>query len=406
MLGSELVGGSMIDGRLSERGSKGPSSPTPPTTLVEKYRKLGYDIETISKLSDITDNHTCYRADGPISMSGYHEIQQIRDTAVVGVTDDARLVIPEDHRQYALIIRGGRNFRWSGVDIDQRKPGAMGRMYATLKDGAVFENFEHVGPGTPKNPNPSKRAIRSGALFYIPATTESGTNTVRNWRVVFEGVFPDKHFGNRAFGFWTGASHEGTIRIVNSHIESVPNNAIYGAASPGRYEVENCTFRDNGVTCGGRFAHGEWRGCDIEFDSSETTLRNTDTTGHAVVGLASEAKKWGATGAPGPDIINCNVRMVDSPKGGTAARAYNIYQPSDFGRILDSEFHVGKGTGGWDADIEIEGRVGEISDCVFSGTNRQYASIVNTSGRHVQMKDCKWDYPEGRKKDKGPVSWR
>lgn len=408
MLGSELVGGELIDAGdpSSARKPRRSGGEEGAAKTIESYRDLGYAVETADRLSDITDDNTCYLVDGILEMDGYHELYDIKNIAVVGTSDGARLVIPEDYRQYALIVRSGEGLIWSGVDIDQRKPGAMGQMYVSVRTGAVFQHFKHLGSGAPENPNPDERAIRSGAIFYLPATSESGVNVVRDWEIVFEGTFPNTHYGNRAMGFWSGPAHRGTIRLVDSYIESVPNNAIYGAASPGSYEVENTTFRDNGVTCGGRFAHGEWRGCDIEFDFSETTLGNPRTDGHAVVGLASEAKKAGATGEPGPDIIDCSVRMVNSPKGGAGIRAYDIYKPAKLGRIEDTEVHIGHGTGDYDADIEVEGPVEAIKNCVFSGSNDEYYSIVNTSGETVVMDGCEWSYPDGRGRDRGNVDWR
>lgn len=412
MLGTS-IGTSIAESGAQSGGVTQPKTPNTPQqppsgggqSAREKYRDLGYAIRKANRLSDITEDNTCYLVDGALEMDGFHELHDIKNIAVVGTSDDARLVIPENYRQYALIVRSGEGFVWSGVDIDQRKPDAMGRMYVAVSDGAVFQHGKHIGSGAPENPHPDERAIRSGAIFYLPATAESGVNTVRDWEIVFEGTFPDIHYGNRAMGFWSGPQHRGTIRVLDSYFESIPNNSIYGAASSGSYEVENCTFRDNGVTCGGRFAHGEWRGCDIEFDFSETTLGNPRTDGHAVVGIAAEQKKEGANGDPGPDVIDCNIRMVNSPKGGAGIRAYDIYQPSKLGRIVDTEVHIGEDTGGYDADIEVEGPAEEIRNCTFSGSNPRYASIVNTSGTHVTMQNCDWDYPSSRKRDKGDVEW-
>lgn len=390
----------------------GYSSPRPPqngnVSPQQLVEQLGLDIRHVERATSASDiapkDHTLYLLDGTIDSGRWFD--SVTDVAIVG-DPNGSATIRTDHRDYDFLSKDPSDgFVLANVTVDQRPGDGWFRMNVPGV-GIHIHNIDVLGSGRRDNPRPNNpEAPNTGTTYYIPATEEDAVNTFVNVDVPHHGVFPKIHFGNRPMGIWSGAGHVGTIRIVDSLFEGIPNNAIYGSASPGRYEVIGTKFRDNGVTCGGRFSHGYWRNCDISFDYERANMLYDAQPNHAAIGLAAEQKKVGANGKPGPDVINTSIHMKNVGKGGVGIRAYDIYQPAKLGRIEDTEVHIEKGTGGYDADIEIEGDVEAIIDTVFSGSNDEYYSIVNTSGEEVIMDGCKFDYPAPRKRDKGdPVSW-
>jgi len=363
------------------------------------------DVERTSEIDGAAN--TVYDVAGPLTHDGRIDIGGTDDTAIVGTTDDARLVIPAKNREYDLRVGGGIGFLWWGVDLDQREPGAWGRLHGACAGSATFKNFETLGSGRRANPDPSSRLDdKSGAFLYAPATDENGTNYVVNVENDHAGVFDDRHFGDRPIGLWLGGEHEGTLCVRDCVLTGFPNNAIYASAAPGPVEVERCDLSNNGVT-NGRIAHGHFKHCAVEVDCEDSPMDNPDAPDHATVGLAAEQKNAGANGKPGPDVIDCLVMMANVGKGGTGLRAYDIHQPADWGVIEGTDIHIGSGAGDYAADIELRGDVEAIRDCGFSGSNDQHASILNRSGQPVTVEGGTWDYPDGRGRDKGDeVGWR
>lgn len=404
-----VVDTAVVDDGLPGSGGDAAVIPADPSNPKEYVERLGLSIDnvvTATSASEIAgDSNTLYLVDGTIN--GGRWFESIDDVAIMG-KPGADATVRTDHRDYDFLVEDSANgFVIGNITADQRPDGGWFRVNAG-GNSVHIHNIETLGSGRPANPQPNSPSPggNGGPTYFIPARSSGAVNTFVNVDLTHHGVFPKIHWGNRPIGLWSGGGHKGTTRVVDSVFEGIPNNPIYGTASPGRYEVIGCQFRDNGVTVGGRFSHGYWRNCDISFDFHRANLQYDAQPNHGVVGCAAEQKKQGVTGDSGPDVINTNIHMVNVGKGGAGIRAYDIYRPSKLGRIEDTEVHIEKGTGGWDADIEIEGPVEKIVDTVFSGSNDEYYSIVNTSGQRVVMDNCKWDYPAPRERDKGDVVWR
>jgi hypothetical protein len=395
-------------GGADKNGTNAPAHPDETLSPNELCEREGLDIRRVEYVESASEiegqDHTLYLVSGTIEGRWF---DSVTDVAIVGESGADAAVRTETRDWDFCVVGDADGFLLANLTFDQTADGAWFRVNAP-GDGVTIRNIDTLGSGRRANPTPNEPLDeKSGPTYFIPATSEDATNKLVNVELTHDGVFPKQHFGDRESGLWTGRSHRGTIRVVDSLFRGVVNNPIYGSASPGSFEVVGCKFVDNGVTCGGRFAHGFFKDCIISFDHERSNMAHDDQPEHGVVGLASEAKKAGATGEAGPDILNTTIRMINVGSGGAAARAYDIYQPSDFGRIEDSEFHIEKGTGGYDADIEVEGGVETIKDCTFTGSNDEYASIVNTSGERVVLEGCKWAYPAPRRRSKGhPVDWR
>lgn len=416
MLGTEILGES-IGGKHSRstpsdstRPSAGGDTGTtdPVSHLKRKAEELGLEIRSVERVSSASEirgkAHTMYLVSGDIDGT-LLAFDSVTDVAIVG-EPGTNPTIRTDNRGYDVVAENGADgFLLANLTVDQRAAGGWFRANVPGRNVHI-RNITTRGNIRRANPQPDKYlGDIGGPTYYIPATSEGAMNTFVNVDMRLHGVFPRIHFGNRPMGLWTGSSHRGTIRVENCVFEGIPNNSIYGTSSPGRFEVVNTTFRDNGVTCGGRFSHGYWRECDISFNYRRANLKYDAQPQHAVIGMATEQKKDAVTGDPGPDILDTSITLTNVAKGGAGIRAYDIWKPAKLGRIEDTDIHIMNGTGGYDADIEIEGEVESLKNLTLTGTNDQYASIVNTSGEHVEMQGCTWDYPGGRARDFGDVAW-
>lgn len=382
-------------------GSSGSESPAR-----ELARRIGLDIRRVEHVDSAGKirgrDNTLYVATDDI---GKIDVGRVHDTAIVGQDGaDVSLTIDRRDRSWDVLAEGS-NFVFANIDLDQRKPGAWGRVHAH-GDGMWVRNLQTIGKARPANPDPSRPIqVTSGPTWSLVAPSPNAVNGLVNVTDKHGGVLADRHFGDRPMGMWYGASHKGTVRIVNSELSEYPNNGLYATAAPGSIEAIDSRFWNNGVTAG-RFSHGFWKRCDIGYDHENSGLGNADAENHGTVGIGVEQKKDGVTGESGPDIIDCTVRMKNVAKGGAGIRAYDIYKPAKIGDILRTDIHIERGCGDYAADMEIAGKVGEIKACELSGSNRQFASVHNTSGRTVTLDNTEWSYGGGRNRSKaGRVRW-
>lgn len=387
---------------------RGPDGQNGVAQAKQLARSHGIDVKQVKRVESTSEldgaDHTLNYAPDGLDWDGPADLGSVSNVAVIG---DGELRVPAGRRAYSVIAQG-HDFLWAGIDLNQEAPGAWGRVRAP---GARMQvrDITFVGRGRRANPDPSSGLPggTAGAAIYMPAKSPDATNTIEGVTMVHGGVLADQHFGDRPTGVFLAGRHRGTLRIIDTEISSVPNNAIYATAAPGRVEIEGCTFEDNGVMCGGRIAHGYWKNCQIEYDASRDGLDNADAPEHGVSALGSEQKKDGANGKPGPDVINCSVTVTNVGKGGTGLRAYDIHRDAKWGVIRDTDIHIEDGAGDWAADIELRGVVESIRNCEFSGSKDSYHSIDNRSGRRVVTSGCDWDYPSGRGRSKGdPIDWQ
>lgn len=360
----------------------------------------------VDRTSDIDGKrNVVYAVEGRLDYDGPVDINGTDHVAIVG-KNNAHLKIPRKNRDWDVLGGGSNHFLWANIDFDQSASGAWGRFNAP-GDGIVLRDTEWIGSGRSANPNPDDPVgYKTGPGVSMPATSSGAVNIQENVVNIQRDVLANKHFGDRAIGQWYGGSHKGTLRMINCEYSGWANNALYASASPGNFEIEGGRYRDNGVSAL-RIPHGHIKNVLVEHDATRDILGNANTPGHASVGVASEVKKAGNNGKPGPDLINVTVRMMSVGKGGTAARAYDIHNNADWGTIKNCDFHVERGTGDWAADIEIRGDVKAIKNCKFNGSQNRHHSIDNRSGDRVVVENSSWGYPSGRSRSGGdPVDWR
>jgi len=316
---------------------------------------------TVSSLGEIDGaDNTLYKVDGELSHNGKHSLGTVNDVAIAGVQgSDARLVIPEEFRDYSLTASGGNGFMWSGIDLDQRAAGSWGRLNINVDGRGFFEYFQNFGRIRRKNPDPdSPRPVdKAGPTLHIPALNGSGTNRLEDVVLIQGGYCANQHFGDSPLGIFFAEEHAGALDIVNCQIEELPNNAIYATNCPGAIRVEDSRLYNNGVSQY-RAANGYIRNSTVGYDYENTGLANADNTTHGVVGVMAEQKDSGLGGAVS-EVDNCTVEMLNVGKcgGGITGTAAN-----DEGRIenvTNNTITMGN-VGGASAIAERDGSFGTV----------------------------------------------
>lgn len=374
-------------------------------TVEQVCRRNGVDVtsvEQITATSEITDDKTAYVVNGTLQWDG-RIVEELSNVAVVG-RQNAVVTLPEGLRTPVVDV-SGENFVWSGIDFDQRTRNAWARFYARGRN-MTLEDCRTIGSGGRANPDDGREyPVRSGSAYYLPAP-KGETNTIRGFTDIHGGEFPSEHWGNRPMGIWLGPQHEGTLKVLDTHIEEFGNNGIYASNTPGRVEVGHSRFWNNGVNQI-RIAHGHVHDCSVGFDYENTGLAFAKQARHAASGIAAEQKKAGVNGKPGPDVRRTTVSMKNVGKGGHGLRAYDIHTAADWGTIEDVGVHIGNEEMGIAADLWVTGDIESVKDCVFSGDAERFVSVLNQSGEPLVLQNVEWEYPRSRRRSKGdPVEWR
>lgn len=398
-----IVGAGVVDGGFP--GSAASSSThesgglTVEERCAERCEQANIDIEHIEHIDATSDidgaAQTAYVVTDALAWDGPVELRDVQDVAIVGIGSGVRLEIPAEYRSYAVEVRGGNGFLWSGIDIDQRAPGAWGRLFVSVDTRGVLEDFNHLGSGRATNAQPDEfLGGKSGPTIYLPALSEDGSNAIRNWTVVFEGLFPNRHFGDRPIGIWLGPAHEGELWIEDSHIESFANNALYATNIWGEVHCRNVEFIDNGVS-NGRIVRGSFIDCVSAFDAEDSTLGNADAANHATQGLACEADTRAGRSGGSVTIRGCEVRMgtVVQCGGGIDCRSGHIETIENTSVSVSDEAWWGDENA---QDIVAGGTIGEIRECELSGSADSGVSIWNTTDEAVALDGVTIDYPAGR----------
>ena len=377
----------------------------PKAQRIAEKRGINVDrVKHVSKTSEIDfENGVIYSADGPIEHDGTINVGHARNTGLVGVTDDARLIIPRGNWDYDIFIRDGENLIYSGVDFDQRRGGgARGRLWLA-GDNVHVEHLETLGltPEPGYDPDDPAGHDMAGPTFYLPATGENADTYLRNVRVVNGGVMQSEHWGMGPIGVWMATEHTGTLHVDGFEHVDCPSDSIYITNTTGSVIVDNSSF-ENCCTAAIRIAKGEIRNCEVSFDYDDTRLENADNPGNANVGIMIEAKQ----GESGVSIEDTTVEMRNVASCSSAIVCRNMTTPGRITRIENCETSVSDNADDA-ADVmamDSGARVDRVVDTEMSGTATGGESVANYGAGTISLSNVDIDYPRGRKRSRGSVS--
>lgn len=206
-----------------------------------------------------------YQVDAPIVLEG---------AAAVGLVakPGAEVVLeaPADYEKALLAIRDIERALVTGIDVDQRAPGAHPKLGVTASERFLIEDVAVRGIGD---------STDTGSRMPLRIEREGGVGVCRRVRAANGSAFPtnpDDHETGRTTrpATWIGPESCGTIWFEDCHIEEHNSHAIYAAAAPSPIKILRGVYRNNDNS-GIRFC-----GPDCEIDGALIEL-DTGKCAHA-----------------------------------------------------------------------------------------------------------------------------
>lgn len=232
----------------------------------------------------------------------------------------ATIVVGQGNNDWLLNGHGMPGLYFKGFFVDQTAPETVG-CFRLIGDQVHIEDIEFIGRA-------DIWESRSENMLNCAIEDSDGYGEVRNvvhtkghWARYGPGA------GGR-IGIYTGARHEGTLKIVDCDLREFGNNALYCSRNYGQVQVEDSYFENNNaaqIRIGGAGSYAD--NCTIITDPDSYTGPRTyeDSSFHHRAIVIEDRFDTGSIDyqkPAGAEIRNCTIRIEDNPANGAAIHRY------------------------------------------------------------------------------------
>ncbi len=230
-----------------------------------------------------------------------------------GTSDDVLFTFPEGYNEF--FINGScEQALYENFDVDVRSENTATGIRVASECGFHIENIEHIGRGT-ANSNDVTRC------WQLRVNDPDATGTIKNFVAKKGSAWAHYKGGDGRVGISVYGG-EGTIKIIDCHLEEFGNNGIYASRSLSSIQIEGGTYRNNNVS-GIRFS-GEGSyvdGATVEVDPSKYSgphTREDDSFKMRGIVVEQSPDDIGQRDDAGAKIRNTDVIIQDNPTMGSA----------------------------------------------------------------------------------------
>ncbi|MFC6963381.1 hypothetical protein ACFQL7_03830 [Halocatena marina] len=285
--------------------------------VVDAVADLGCDpkgnADVSSKVESALDGQTLvefpsgtYHWDGSVTL----------DTDRIGIrgtSDDVLFTFPAGYNQF--FINGScEQALYENFDVDIQPENTATGIRVASERGFHIENIEHIGRGTADSSDVTR-------CWQLRVNDPDATGVVKNFVAKKGSAWAHYKGGDGRVGISIYGG-EGTIKVIDCHLEEFGNNGIYASRSLSSVQVEGGTYRNNNVA-GIRFSgKGSYvDGATIEVDPSKYSgPRTREDDSFKMRGIVVEQgnSDTGGFDDAGAQIRNTDITIQDNPTTGQA----------------------------------------------------------------------------------------
>lgn len=264
-----------------------------------------------------------YQFSGRVPLKGY-------DLLGIQGEGNVRFVPPAGFNDLLLNVESSKFFL-ENVVVDIRKSDRLAGIRTVTDTRLHIENLKHLGRGA--------HGDGSGVHGLLPVVQNpDGHGIIRNY-VATKGSSWGNYGSGRA-GIYIGRMNQGTIEIVDAHLEEFGGAGIYATATPGDVRVYGGMFRNNNVASiriGGK-------GSLVADATIEANLskysgpRKYEEQAFRLRGIVLNQKSAYIDKAPGVRVQGCTIRIGGNvPKPGPGI---TVHGPAKTATIRDTDIRI------------------------------------------------------------------
>lgn len=238
------------------------------------------------------------------------------DTDKIGIRGkgkNVKFTFPQGFNEF--FINGSCNKAlYKNFDVDVRPNNTATGIRVASEKGFHIENIEHIGRGIVDSSEVTR-------CWQLRVNDPNSTGVIKNFVAKKGSAWAHYKGGNGRVGISVYGG-EGTVKIIDCHLEEFGNNAIYASRSLSSVQVEGGTFRNNNV-CGARISgKGSYvDGATIEVDPEKYSGPHTmEDDSFKLRGVVVEQGSSDTDGFddPGAKVRNTDITIQNNPTTGPA----------------------------------------------------------------------------------------
>lgn len=317
-----LVGGSVLGATQVGRASGQTHHGITFDNVVDAVADLGCDPngneDVTSKVESAIDGNTLvefpsgtYRWDGSISTN-------VDRIGLRGKTDKVRFKFPSGYNEFFVNTTCDQAL-FKNFDVDIRADQTATGIRINSDSGFHAENIEHIGRGIVD----SNEVTR---CWQVRVNDPNSTGVIKDFVAKKGSAWAHYKGGDGRVGISVYGG-EGTVKIVDCHLEEFGNNGIYASRTLSAVQVIGGVYRNNNV-CGARISgKGSYvEGATIEVDpekySGPHTLEDDSFTMRGVLFEQGNDSTGGQFDDPGGAIRNTEITIQENPTTGSAIEVW------------------------------------------------------------------------------------
>ncbi|MFB6164383.1 MAG: hypothetical protein ABEJ31_04415 [Haloarculaceae archaeon] len=227
--------------------------------------------------------------------------------------------VPKTGGNYLTFDSSARNpvnqVVFENVDYDITADNTVTGMRFNTRNGLHVENVEYVGRGTHTDTEVAN-------AITITIANPDATGVLKDFTAKQGSTWARYKIGDGRVGVAVFPPHQGTLQVIDPHLEEFGNNAMYCSRHHGKVQVQGGIFRNNNVDGVRISGQGSWvDGAYFEVDPDSYTGPREDTyesKSWMMRGVRIEARHYDKT--PGAEVRNCDFVMKNGPGVGSAVK--------------------------------------------------------------------------------------
>ncbi|UPM45123.1 hypothetical protein [Halocatena salina] len=241
-----------------------------------------------------------------------------------GKDEDVLFTFPAGYNEFFIDTRCDRAL-YENFNVDVRPDNTATGIRINSEHGFHIENIEHLGRGTADASDVTR-------CWQLRVNDPDSTGVVKNFVAKEGSAWAHYKDGDGRIGISVYGG-EGTIKIIDCHLEEFGNNGIYASRSLSAVQVEGGVYRNNNVASIRISGDGSYvDGAVVEVDRKKYSGPHTlDDDGFEMRGIVIEQGNAdiGTFDATGTKICNTDIVIRDNPTSGSAISVWTG------GRTLD-----------------------------------------------------------------------
>lgn len=319
----------------------------------------------------------------------FEQTQSVSSDGVVGFLGkgDVRFVPPQGLNDTLLAVNAGQVLL-ENIDIDQTADNTVAGFTVHSQDGFHVEDVEFVGRGLHDD-------HRTTNYISLSVSNSDATGVLKNF-VVKKGDAWAHYRG--ATGIWVGARHQGTVKIVDCHIEECGGDGIYASRNNGKVQIEGGVFRNNNVCCvrisgKGSYVDGSVIQVAPEKYTGPHTQEESSFNLRGVV-IEQKTKEQSLTKPAGAVVRNCDITVKENP---TSGAGISVWSNGKTLTMKNTRIRVDNDS----PAIRREGRRNQgdnpptdgprwlrMDNCVVTGSASSGAAVLATAANESEITNC------------------